>query len=214
MADLDYGRLSRVLTRCNELAAAEDTHISVRLAWTDLLQSPAEAYQARHHALVAAESGAAKEGAEAKRALVTIDPLYGLARSVVQAYLPEQKVPDPLKSLTTDTDKKAAITALLDILDDHPDEPWAAVHLDGEFARLAPETERELDEWIGSSSALAKAKLERAAAYGPAWEQYLAYKNIVRRAYGAKSKQYRRIHVRFTENEATADANPAEAVVD
>ncbi len=214
MGELDYARLSRVLTRCEELGMEKQTHISVRLAWADLLSEPAATFQAKHRALAAAESAAAKEGAEAKNALAAIEPHYALARSVVQGYRPNQKVPDALKSLPTDTDKRAAIAALLDVLDHHGDEPWARVHLEGDFGRLAPETDRELREWIDSSVALAAAKRERAAAYGPVWEQYVSYKNIVRRAYGPKSKPYQRIHIRFAESDAAADAHPAEVVAE
>jgi len=48
----------------------------------------------------------------------------------------------------------------------------------------------------------------RAAAYGLAYEKYLAFKRVVRDAYGPSSKQYPRIHVRARETDPTPPAPP------
>ncbi len=116
MAELDYDRLNRVLTRSGELGAAPDGNPSVTLAYTDLLGAPAAAYQAAHAGLVNSESSAHKESGEAKRAVADFDLAYSLARMVVRAYLPSEVLPDTLKALTTDTDRKNAIVKVRNVM--------------------------------------------------------------------------------------------------
>ena len=196
MAEIDYDRLVRVLTRCKELGETAGGNPSVTLAWTDLLTNPAAAYFAAHAGLTSAESAARKERGEASRALADFDLAYSLARMVVRAYLPTEVLPDTLKVLSTDTDRKNAIVKVRNVLEEHRDQPWARTLLEGEFGQKADDVIREVTEWIAANEALDKGEKGRAAAYGPAYEKYLAFKAIVRLAHGPTSVQYERIHIR------------------
>lgn len=193
---LDHPTFARILTRCHELGTQDGTDPAVRRVHADLLAPRASRYQAAHTALPGAETEARTERSEAHTALLAVDKPYRAARAIARAYVPTLTVPETLKTLSTDTDQAAAIQVLLDILDTRgEDEAWAREQLEGEFGRLAPIAVREMSEHTAASTALLKAREARATAYGPAWEQYLAFKNVVRHTYGAKSPEYRRIHV-------------------
>lgn len=196
MAELDYDRLLRVLTRARELGEVAGGNASVRLAFTDLLNAPAGVYVAAHGALVTAESTGKKESSEAAKALADFDLPYSLARMVVRAYLPSEVLPDTLKALPTDTDRKNAIVKVRNVLEEHSSAPWAQTLLTGDFGTKANDVIREVSEWITANGTLDAAVKARAAAYGPAYEQYLSFKGIVRQAHGASSQQYQRIHIR------------------
>jgi hypothetical protein len=196
MAEIDYDRLVRVLTRSKELGETVGGNASVSLAWTDLLMNPATAYLSAHAALTNAESDATKENGEASRAVADFDLAYGLARMVIRAYLPSEVLPDTLKALATDTDRKNAIIKLRDVLEEHTDAAWARTLLEGDFGRKADGVIQELTEWITANRALDASEKARAAAFGPAYDRYLAFKAIVRQAHGPTSIQYQRIHIR------------------
>lgn len=198
---IDYERLERILTRCAAIAAMPDVDASVKRVYDEKLAGPAATFLTTHKALVNAETKAKKEGAEALAALEAIDQPYRKARAVAQEYVVDLALPETLKSLSTDTDKSNAIKDLLGILDEHDDAPgWAAELTDatkpGSFGALAPTTIREIDEGVGANAGVEKAQRDRAAAYGPAYERYLGFKNVVRNTYGSKSMHYRRIHIR------------------
>lgn len=203
MADLDYERLQRVLTRSAELGTSEDAHANIKLAYNDLLKGPADAFLAAFKKLIAAESAANKEGAEAHAALASFDQPYQAARAMAKGYLPNEVLPDTLKSLATDTDRKNAILRLRSLLEAHQDAPWAKAQLDGPFGAKAADVVREVTEWIAANADLSGAVTTRASAYGPAYEQYLTFKNIVRTTLGSASHQYRRIHIRAGASDAT-----------
>jgi hypothetical protein len=122
--------------------------------------------------------------------------------------VPEASLPATLKVQPTDTDKLNAIEALVDALDDHASEAWAEEQAKGTFGLLAPRTVNELNEAIAANKAFADARDERATAYGPAYERYLRFKRVVRDGLGAKSKQYKRIHVRATSVEEAPEEAP------
>ena len=197
MADLDYARLQRVLTRAAEIGEPTDAHPNLKLGWDGLLKGPAQTYLAAYDKLIKAESAAKKEGAEANTALTDFDQPYASARAMVRGFLPNEVLPDTLKSLATDTDRKNAIIHLRNALEAQGDATaWAKAQLDGPFGTHAADVIREVSEWIDANGAVADAVTARAAAYGPAYEKYLAFKNIVRTTHGRSSHQYRRIHIR------------------
>jgi len=170
--------------------------VSVVGVYRDQLQEPADTFRAEQARVTAAESAWAKESTEAIKALNNLDQPFREARAVVAAYLPNEVLPDTLKALSTDTDKQRAIESLLTISDKNHEQAWAANLLAGDFGVRAPTTITELRESVAANKVLSKAKADRAKAFGPAYEQYLAFKWVVREALGSKSKQYKRIHVR------------------
>lgn len=198
---IDHMRMVRVLIRCGDLATPADVDPSVRRVYQEKLASFARTYLGANTALASAETNAKEERREAIAALEVIEAPYMKARAVAVVYVPELSVPDTLKTCPTDTDRVIAIQSLRDTLDDFDDEPGWAQDLTNpadpnSFGALADTAIREINEGVGADSAVEKARRERAAAYGPAYEAYLGFKNVVRNTYGRSSIQYRRIHIR------------------
>ncbi len=198
----DFATFDRLLTRCAEVAAEPDANASVRRVYEDRLRATAEAFRATHAALARVESNARKEGAEGRAALEAIDKPYRLTRAVAFSYIPTLVLPATLKQQRTDTDKMNALRGLLrELYERDETEARAAEQLAGDFGRLAPDAIREVEEWVQSNKDLQEARDARAAARGPAHERYLAFKDVVRQAYGSRSRQYRRIHPRAAASE-------------
>ncbi|MDI1480049.1 hypothetical protein [Polyangium sp. y55x31] len=196
MGAIDYKRFYRILTRCQELGTDAGARPVVGRVYADVLKGSAEAFLTAHKSVLAGESAAGKEGAEANAALVSIDQPYREARAVALAYVPTLAVPDTLKRQPTDTDKVNALEELLDAIDDHVGTPWADEIVNGEFGQRAPMVIKEIRESVEANTALANAKHARATAYGPAYEKYLSFKRVVREVHGPSSKEYKRIHLR------------------
>lgn len=204
--DINFPLMARLLERCAELRALRDVDPNVAMVYDQLLLAAATEFLAAHDALPAAEEAAAKEGREARAALEKIDQPYAVARSVSRAFTPDISLPDSLKAYKTDTDKKNAIQTLRNELDRRDEtETWAANLLAGPFGVLAPEVIREVNEWIASNVDLSKAKNRRAQAFGPAYERFVDFKDVVRQVYGPSSREYRRIHLR--NNDPAEDDN-------
>jgi hypothetical protein len=208
MTAIDYGRFNRVLTRSAELAAEPGMKPSIIRVYNDVLKDSAERFRSAHGTVGQAEAAFRKENREALDALTEFDRPYRETRSVVLAFVPEANLPATLKAQPTDTDKLNAIESLIDRLDDHVAEAWAEEQAKGTFGQLAPRTVIELNEAIAANKALAEAREERAEAYGPAYERYLRFKRVVRDGLGAKSKQYKRIHVRAASAEEEPEGTP------
>lgn len=198
---LDYGRLVRLLDRCDAMAADPNVDPSVKRAYEEKLRGPAHDFRSRHFALVDAEAKAKKEGREADAAFAMIARPYEKARAVFALNVQDVALPPALGSLTTDTDRVAAIAELQAKLDDYDDEPgWAQELTDPtnpeSFGSLAPIVIREVGEAVLADSRVDAASDERAKAFGVAYKAFLGFKNVVRATYGKSSIQYRRIHVR------------------
>ncbi len=203
-----YERFARVVTRCIEIANETDADPVVVGVFKETLENPATAYLATDTAISTALTAFAKENREALAALASLDAPYRVARAAISAVLPGTDLPDTLKKLPTDTDQLNAITRMVDVIDDHIGKAWADALLAGEFGTKAPKTIQELEESIAANKGLSKAKNDRAVAYGPTYELYLAFKRVVRNAYGPGSKQYRRIHLRASPGEGTDGTEP------
>jgi hypothetical protein len=195
---IDYERFTRYLLRCKEVANEPDMNPIVVAVYKEALDGPATAYLKAYDAMTKAIAAHEKEHGEAHKALGELDSPYRVARSAVMTIHPEtvKALPDTLKSLPTDTDQLSAITKLLDIIDDYEGSSWADALLKGEFGVKAAAAIKEINEGIASNKALSAAQVERAKAYGPAYEKYLGFKRVVRNALGPGSKQYKRVHMR------------------
>jgi hypothetical protein len=203
---IDYERFARVILRTIEIADEPGANAIVVTVFKETLADAAAAYLAAEAAVSTAMTAFAKENREALDALASLDAPYRVARSTVSAILPETNLPDTLKSQPTDTDQLKAIARLLDVIDDHVGKEWADALLTGEFGMKASQTSLELSESIATNKALSKARSDRAAAYGPTYEKYLRFKQVVRNAYGPGSKQYRRIHLRASPGAASSES--------
>lgn len=200
MAAIDYGRLARVLARCEEVANEPGIHAVIARVYNDVLKPASKVFRGAHADIAAKEGAQKKESREARDALEALDRPYRSARATVLAFIPHKKLPETLKVQPTDTDKLIAIEGLLDAIDEHAGKGggWADDLAETEFGKLGPQTLKELNEAIAADKELAAAREARAAAFGPAYEKYLAYKRVVRETLGNKSKQYKRIHVRVS----------------
>jgi hypothetical protein len=198
MASIDYGRFYRLLTRCTEVAAQAGLPGIVSIVYKDKAEAPIVAFINGCKGTETAMASFVKENREALEALGQLDGPYRVGRSTVAAMIGQIALPDTLKSQPTDTDKLNAIERLVDVIDDYAGQPWADSLLQGELGTQAPKTVKELTEAIAANKVLAKAQLDRAAAYGPAYEAYLGFKRVVRDALGPNSKEYKRIHLRAT----------------
>ena len=206
---IDHKRFPRVLGRCSELASQTGTPSIVKQVYNDKLKDASDTYITTNAALRTATGSVAKEGTEAAKALKAVDQPYRVARSTVMAYLPHVVVPETLKALGTDTDKMDAIETLLDVLDENNTAKWAADLLAGEFGSTGAHAVKELSEAIDANKAFAAARTARMQAYGPAYEQYTAFKRVVRDACGPSSVEYRRIHLRSAAGDPEDPAPPA-----
>jgi len=171
-------------------------HKSVVHIHNDTLASPGEAFSKAHAAVIANESSWARDSREAREALERFDRPFRMARSALLAYDPDRKLPDPLKSQPTDTDKLVAIEDVYAAVKAHAGKGWADELLQGEFGALAQESSAALRATIATAKALAKAREDRMSAYTLAYDRFIAFKRVVRDALGASSPQYRRIHIR------------------
>jgi len=211
---IDYERFTRYLNRCKEVANEPGMNPIAVAVYKEALDGPATAYLNAYDAMSKAIAAHEKEHGEAHKALAELDSPYRVARSAVMTMHPEtvKALPDTLKSLPTDTDQLSAITRLLDVIDDYEGSPWADALLKGEFGVKAAAAIKEINEGIASNKALSAAQVERAKAYGPAYEKYLGFKRVVRNALGPGSKQYKRIHMRAAPGTAgTADGGGDES---
>jgi len=213
---IDYRRFDRVLARCEEVAAEPEIDGSVKRVFEGRLKAPAAGFRAAHQKVTATESSFAKENAEALAALSGLDQPFRGARGEVLAVVPTTVLPETLKAQPTDTDRLTAIEGLLDVLDDNAGEDWSKALLSGPFGVGAQQAVKEITEAIAANKQLAAARTERATAYGPAYEAYLAFKRVVREALGPSSKQYQRIHIRgngTVADEGSVTPEPAPAKV-
>ncbi|HZF50469.1 MAG TPA: hypothetical protein VE093_17550 [Polyangiaceae bacterium] len=206
MAHIVFGRFKRLLTRCQEVASEPAMNAGVVAVHTSVVKPAADAFLKAHDAVVQGETDLAEQGSEAAVALREMDPLYRVARSVLLAFKPGAVLPITLRSQPTDTDKMNAIEDLLKALNKHAGEAWADAQLQGAFGVSGAKAVTSMKEAIAANKALSKAREDRASAYDPAYDGYLAFKRVVRDALGSKSKQYKRIHLRDTGADADADA--------
>lgn len=200
--NMSYPLLVRMLERCKEIRNEPNVHSVAALVYDAIMVTVTAAFLAAHASLKDAEDAAKKEGHEADGALERIHQPYAVARSASQALTHEISVPAALTSLPTDTDKKNAIQSLFDTLTRRAaTEEWAQTLLAQPFGTLAPEVIREINEKILSEASVAKARKDRATAFGPAYEALIDFKAVVHDAYGSTSPQYRRLNVRDIEDD-------------
>jgi hypothetical protein len=191
-----YHIMGRSLGRCGETAGESGMAPEITRVYNDALAPAAEAFCKAHEAVVVAKSTAKEKRIEIDRQLAVFDPIYRGARSAVVAFAPAKVLPDTLKAQSTDTDVLMAIAALRSVVQSHAGQTWADELMAGRFGTLAAKIETALKESIDAGKALAGARLARMEAYGPAYQQYVAFKHVVRDILGASSVQYRRLHPR------------------
>lgn len=216
--NINYERFVRVLERCAELGQQAGINPAIAHVYNVALAGPAEAYLNADSAVSDALTACEKENSEAFQALTFLETPFKVARSTLKAIHPEtvKARPATLASLTTDTDKLKAIRWLHVEIQKHAGAPWADALLTGEFGTKAEAALKEIGEAIDASKDLTTAKMARAAAYEPAYVKYVDFKQVVRDALGAGSKEYRRIHLRASPKrgkKGDADSAPESAEV-
>jgi hypothetical protein len=205
MTHIAYPRFDRLLARCTELATTEGVRHNVVLVHDLCLAPFARAFREAHANIPRAESMARKARVQAERALEQFDSVFREARAVALAFVPTLVLPETLAAQPTDTDKILGIRALMRIVEGHAGEAWAEEVAKGAFGAQA---ERVIELVRGVDAAvkgLEEARAVRAAAYKEARVKFYGFKRVVREAYGAKSWEYRRIHLRGRGAETVAE---------
>ena len=196
---LDFARFTRVLLRSEEIAVEQGMRKSIVRVYNDKLAPAAAPYLAAD-AIVTASTAALNASNEGLTpALDKIDLPYQEARIVAFVFIPGAVLPETLKAQPTDTDKISALKKLMNALDEHKAEPWAAELLQGEFGTQAASVVTLIRDGVTASKNLAAARTERQAALPAAYDAFIQYKRLVRTVLGSASKQYQRIHVRELE---------------
>lgn len=215
---IKFDRFTRIILRCAEIREQPDIEPIIVSVYDEALAQPAGAYLAAAAAISAATSARQQKKTGVAAALAQLNTPYKAARSALKAIHPEyaKAMPRTLKALTTDTDKRQAIVALSGAIQKHAGAPWADALLSGDFAAKAAAAVALFDEMVTASNDLSHAKEDRAAAFGPAYEKYLDFKKVVRDARGARSAEYKRIHLRAStgadkkaQDGAAAEESPA-----
>lgn len=209
MATIEYAKMARMLTRCAEIANSATTKPLVKTTYQGILEGPALAFLNAERDVAKMESAYAKEMSEANVALESLDQPYRETRSVVKAFVPTMTVPATLKVLPTDTDRLNAIDALLEVVNEYKTTSWATELLNGPFVQKAAATTKEFAEAIAATKQLGEKRAARIAAFDPAYEAYLRFKQVVRDAYGHTSVEYKRIHLRASPAGASDTVPPS-----
>lgn len=196
MAEMHYDKMTRVLTRCAEIAEAAGGKGSARATYLGILQEPAEEFLAANRAVMRAESTYTKERNEALAAVHQFDQPFREVRSVVMTFVSTTDLPATFKQLSTDMDRIQVIKTLMKIVDAHQTAPWAREIMAGAFGQQAEATILEINEAIAAGKALDNARKVRALAFDPAYEAFVRYKQVMRDDLGSTSNEYRRIQPR------------------
>jgi hypothetical protein len=210
MSHIDYATFFRLLIRCEEIATAEGARPGVVLVHDRCLAPVAKSFRDAHTNMPAAQSAARKARATAAVTFASFDVLYREARAVVLAFVPTLVLPETLKSQPTDTDRVNAIRELCRILESNAGAIWADELRQGAFGAAAATAVLDLKAIAMADERFATARQARATLYKEARVQFFAFKRVVREAYGSKSHEYRRIHLR---GKAGGEAEKEEAVV-
>lgn len=195
---INYDRFVRTIHRCKEVGTQQDADPTVAEVYKESFAARVEAYIAIDSAISDATIAREKEKLSAERALSFVNGPYKKARTALWAIRPEtvSSTPETLKGLTTDTDKLMAIEWLLKTIQEDAGKPWADSLLNGDFGAKSAEAIDALKGLVTASSALTKAKAERAAVYSDTYTTYASFKKVVRETLGAGSNEYQRIRLR------------------
>jgi hypothetical protein len=188
--------LLRYVVCAGGVAAEPDMATEITCVYAEVLANPSAIFRKSHDAVHVAESIAAEKTLQVRQMVDAFDPVYRAARSVVLAILPASKLPDTLKKQPTETEVVLAIETLVSIVESHAGAAWSDTLMSGRFGTLAPKVQAAMTESDEARNALAKARQQRADAYGPAYTGYLAFKRVVRDVLGPSSRQYRKLHPR------------------
>lgn len=213
---IKFDRFTRVILRCVEIREQADIEPIIIGVYDEALAGPASAYLSAAAALTEATIARQQKRTGVATALALLNAPYKAARSALKAIHPEyaSSMPGTLKGLTTDTDKRHGILKLAGSIEEHAATAWADALLKGDFGARAAAAVTALDALVTANNDLARAKSGRAAAFEPAYERYLDFKKVVRDARGARSAEYKRIHLRAlpsTEKKGQDGAEAADA---
>lgn len=205
---IDYGRFHRLTARAEEIADAPGAPPVIVAVYRHAAQAPLSRYAAAHAAVDDAISRLTRADLALSRQLAAVTRHSDIALAVIQAVLPETRLPATFRSQPTDTDKRSMLGRLLTLLGAHAGQPWADALLQGDFGSVTASFLDDLEEVIQAADALQAARKARSAAFEPAWKTFIAYKRLIRSAFGPSSRQYRRLLVRTLDVGDQDDAPP------
>jgi len=193
-----HDRFIRVLLRGVEIAEQPGLSPVIKTLYDETFAAPVKAHlDADAHAtaaLVANDSAIQ----ESRKALALLNGPFKVARTSLKSILPEttKVIPRTLKALSTDTDKLSAIRWVLGTLEEQTGATWADALITGEFGESARAAIVAIEGAITAGKALTAARRNVAETFLPAYKKFLDFKHIVRDSLGARSKEYRRLHLR------------------
>jgi hypothetical protein len=205
MNRINFQRMNRLLLRSEEVVAEPAMSSTVINIYNDALKPKAEAYRNAFDAIAIAESKHKEKKAEVSVAIKAFAEPYKAARASVLAVSPTKVLPATLSAQGTDTDTLYAIKTLVKAIKEYIGQSWADGLLNGEFGAESADVMTKLSDSILANKALAEATTARAEAFEPAYAAFMAFKRVVRHALGAKSKQYKRLHIRSTKSASEAE---------
>jgi hypothetical protein len=211
MNRVNYHLMNRLLLRCEEVATEPAMSSTVINIYNDALKPKAEAYRNAFDAIAIAESKNKEKKAEVSVAIKAFAEPYKAARASVLAVAPTKVLPATLSAQGTDTDTLYAIKTLVKAIKEYIGQSWADGLLNGEFGAESADVMAKLSESILVNKALSEAVTARAEAFEPAYAAFMAFKRVVRHALGAKSKQYKRLHIRSAKSASEAEGEQEEA---
>ena len=194
--NIEFAVFARIATRCGEIVEEPGAPEVLVTVYQGACAQPLARYLAAMTEVDDATTRVNNAESGLTRLLEEMDQQFRIARSAVGAMLPDTKLPAPLRSQTTDTDKRKAIERLIDLITPHAGQPWADTLLQGKFGQTAAVAIPQLNESVEAQNALQKAKADRSGAFDEGWSAYMRFKRLVRNTLGSTSRQYRRIHVR------------------
>ena len=204
---IPFELLSHKLWRCGEIATIPGMAEEIIQLYTELLAPLSDTFRTAHAAVKLAKNEIAAKRLAVRKSLAEFDPVYGAARVVALAFVPTMELPESLKTQRTDTHIVLAMTDLVAAIESHAGNAWVDKLKAGRFGTLVPKVQTVLNESLAATHGLRAARLQRSEAYVPAYQGYLAFKNLVRVVLGPSSPEYRRLHPRAA---GTSEIDPEE----
>jgi hypothetical protein len=207
-----FSRLLRYATLSNQMidTAKENLHPNLK-AIAPRMKAASEAFWAANTTVIAKDSAAKKEVAEAVQKLEAFGRNYDGLRGVITANAPQENTGSASSSYPTPIDLIEAAAQLAKVLNDHGQEPWAAER----SATYAAELESARKEWtdaLESQNQVQKLRTARRAAANELSDVLVEFRKVVKAVYGSNSREYHSIKAdnynSETEEEGADTTNP------
>lgn len=210
MAAVDYARFHRLAGRAQEVRDAPGAPVLIVAVYQRSAATPLARFTTAHAGVDDATTRLNHANGEIAKNIEAMKRHSNTALAAIAAVLPETKLPGPLSTQATDTDRRQMLQRVFTILTPFAGEDWADELLQGEFGTLGTQFIGYLNDAIQAANDLQAARAERAAAFEPAWQAFIAFRRLVRSKYGVAARQHRRLQVRKVDADEEDEAPPEE----